>query len=72
MKPSLVRKAELIARAQAPAPRVLFFWWGQDESRATAEARIDASIASGKTSPHDRCYLFTWTRPEGEKNDGRS
>jgi hypothetical protein len=69
MKPSLIRKAELIAKECAPAPRLRFFWWEQDETREAAEARMRASIASGETSPNDRCYLFTWTRPESEGAD---
>jgi hypothetical protein len=70
MKPSLIRKAELIAKESAPAPRVRFFWWDQEETREVAEARMRESIARGETSPNDRCYLFTWKRPEGEDPDG--
>jgi hypothetical protein len=69
MKASLIRKAELVAKDRAPASRVRFFWWNQDETHAAAVARMRASIASGETSPTDRCYLLTWSRPEGEETD---
>jgi hypothetical protein len=70
MKPSVLRKADRIAKARAPKPRMHFFWWGQDETRAMVRARIRAKIASGEASPNDRFVTFTWTRPEGESAEG--
>jgi hypothetical protein len=64
MKPSLIRKAERIAKDLAPEPRVRFFWWDQDETREVAQARMRASIARGEVSPTDRCYLVSWKRPK--------
>jgi hypothetical protein len=69
MKPSVIRRAERIAREDAPTPRVRFFWWELDETREAVEARIRASIASGETSPNDRRFIFTWRRPKGDGTD---
>ena len=69
MKSSLVRKADRIAKARAPKPRVRFFWWELDETRDVALARIRASIASGAVSESDECVLFTWRRPEDDGPD---
>jgi hypothetical protein len=66
MKPSVLRKADRIAKARAPKPRMHFFWWGQDETPDMVRARIRATIARGEASPNDRFVTFTWTRPEGE------
>jgi hypothetical protein len=66
MKASALRKADRIARARAPTPRMHFFWWEQDETRDMVRARIRATIAGGEASPNDRFVTFTWTRPEGE------
>ena len=66
MKPSMVRKADRIAKDRAPKPRMHFFWWEQDETRDMVRARIRAKIASGEASPNDRFVTFTWTRPEGD------
>jgi hypothetical protein len=66
MKPSALRKADRVAKARAPKPRMHFFWWALDETHEMVEARIRAAIASGEASPNDRFVTFTWTRPEGE------
>jgi hypothetical protein len=66
MKPSVLRKADRVAKARARTPLMHFFWWGQDETRDMVRVRIRAKIASGEASPNDRFVTFTWTRPEGE------
>jgi hypothetical protein len=70
MKPSALRKADRVAKARGPKPRMHFFWWGQDETYDMVQARIRATIASGEASPTDRFVTFTWTRPEGEGDGG--
>jgi hypothetical protein len=32
MKPSVVRKADRMAKDRAPKPRMRFFWWKLDET----------------------------------------
>jgi len=64
MKPSVVRKADRIAKARAPNPQMHFFWWELDETRDMVQARIRASIASGRASENDRFVTFSWRRPE--------
>jgi hypothetical protein len=70
MKPSLIRKADRIAKARAPKPRMRFFWWELDETHDMVQARIRASIASGEASESDRFVTFSWRRPEGDGPDG--
>ena len=48
MKPSMVRKADRIAKDRTPKPRMHFFWWGLDATYDMDQARIRARIASGK------------------------
>jgi hypothetical protein len=66
MKASTLRKADRVAKNRAPKRRMRFFWWELNETREQLDARIRASIASGKTSPNDRIVTFTWTRPEDD------
>jgi hypothetical protein len=66
MKPSVLRKADRVAKDRAPEPRMHFFWWEEDETRDMVQARIRAKIASGEASPNDRFVTFTWRRPEGD------
>ena len=66
MKASALRKADRIAKARAPKPRMHFFWWDLRETRAMVRARIRAKIASGEASPNDRFVIFSWTRSEGD------
>jgi hypothetical protein len=66
MKPSVVRKADRVAKDRAPKPRMHFFWWEEDETRDMVQARIRAKIASGEASKNDRFVTFTWRRPEGD------
>jgi hypothetical protein len=69
MKPSVVRKADRMAKDRAPKPRMHFFWWGLDETRDRVQARIRASIASGKASENDHFVTFSWRRPEDDIPD---
>ncbi len=69
MKPSVVRKADRVAKERAPKPRMHFFWWEEDETRDMVRARIRAKIASGEASENDRFVTFTWRRPEGDGPD---
>jgi hypothetical protein len=66
MKPSVLHKADRIAKARAPEPRMHFFWWDLRETRAMVRARIRATIASGEASRYDRFVICTWTREEGD------
>jgi hypothetical protein len=66
MKPSLVRKADRMAKDRAPKPRMHFFWWEEDETRDMVRARIRAKIAGGEASENDRFVTFSWRRPEGD------
>jgi len=70
MKPSVVRKADRMAKDRAPKPRMHFFWWELDETRDMIQARIRAKIASGEASENDRFVTFSWRRPEGDGPDG--
>jgi hypothetical protein len=65
MKPSVVRKADRLAKERAPEPRMHIFWWELDETREMVQARIRAKIASGEASENDCFVTYTWTRPEG-------
>ena len=64
MKPSMVRKADRIAKDRTPKPRMHFFWWELDETYDMVQARMRAKIASGEASENDRFVVFSWTRPE--------
>jgi len=64
MKASLLRKADRVAKARAPEPRMHYFWWELEETWEQLQARIRAKIAGGEASETDGCVTFTWTRPE--------
>ncbi len=66
MKPSAIRKADRVAKARAPKPRMHFFWWEQNETKDMVQARIRAKIAGGQARRNDRFVIFTWRRPEDE------
>ena len=66
MKPSVIRKADRVAKERTPKPRMRFFWWEEDETREMVQARIRAEIASGEAAKNDRFIIFTWRRPENE------
>jgi hypothetical protein len=70
MKPSVIRKADRVAKERAPKPRMRFFWWEEDETREMVQARIRAEIASGEARKSDRFVIFTWRRPEDDGPDG--
>jgi hypothetical protein len=69
MKPSVVRKADRMAKDRAPKPRMHFFWWGLEETRDVVQAGIRASIASGEASENDRFVTFSWRRSESDGRD---
>ena len=69
MKPSVLRKADRIAKGRAPTPRMHFFWWELNETRAMVRARIRAKIASGEARENDRFVTFSWKRSEGDGPD---
>jgi hypothetical protein len=71
MRPSLVRKADRMARDRAPEPRLHFFWGDLDETHDMVEARIRARIASGEASENDRFVTVSWRRSEGDGSDDR-
>jgi hypothetical protein len=66
MKPSMLRKADRIAKDRALKPRMHFFWWGLDETCDMVQARVRAKIASGEASENDRFVTFSWRRSEDD------
>ena len=67
MKSSLVRQVDRAEQVRASGRRTHTFFQNPGETDEMMQAQIQAKIARGDASPHDRFAIFFWQSLEGDE-----